>query len=81
MTRIYNSFVIRCWRSGDQVLQVVVEHIQTGEQARVTTIENAFDRLCLWAELGPANPGAGPAAPASLNTHDSRETITVSNDE
>jgi len=74
MSRMYNSFVIRCWRSGDQVLQVTVEHIQSGEQARVSTMEAAFDRLCLWAELGPANPFAGPAGPASLETDNSLES-------
>ena len=81
MTRTYNSFVIRCWRSGDQVLQVVVEHVQSGEQERVTTIEAAFDRLCLWAELGPASRVAGPAASASADSRDVRESITESNDE
>ena len=53
MDRIYNSFVIRCWRSGDQLLQVVVEHIQSGEQARSAGLEAAFDWLRHQAGASP----------------------------
>jgi len=74
MTRTYNSFVIRCWRSGDQVLQVVVEHIQSGEQARITTIDAAFDWLCLRSELCPEKGFVVPVADATADDHNSNES-------
>lgn len=60
MSRRYDSFVIRCWRAGDQLLQVVVEHVQSGEQARGTTMDAAFDWLSLQAGLKPKQVSAAP---------------------
>jgi hypothetical protein len=42
MAQRYASFLIRCWRLGEEVERIKVEHIQSGESAQVTTIEAAF---------------------------------------
>jgi hypothetical protein len=53
MMKIYNSFLIRCWqlRNTSQADRLVfeIEHIQTGERQRVTSLAELqrllFDRL------------------------------------
>lgn len=66
MSRRYDSFVIRCWRVGGQILQVIVEHVQSGEQARGTRIEDAFDWLALQAGM-TLEPEGSPQPPLSTS--------------
>ncbi|GEM_PF-3271398 len=60
MEKIYNSFLIRCWllRSAAQADRAVfeIEHIQTGERQRVTSV--AEMETWLLAALSPESAAA-----------------------
>jgi hypothetical protein len=42
MSKAYHSFMIRFWRLSAGERRVVIQHLQTGEQARVLTLEAAL---------------------------------------
>ena len=74
MSNAYHSFMIRFWRLSAGERRIMIQHLQTGEQARVLTLEDALvwlgDRAEVAADAGPHNsaPPAGsnptPAATA-----------------
>ncbi len=41
MARAYASFVLRCWRLDAAERRITVEHIQSGESTRVTSLPAA----------------------------------------
>ena len=42
MTRRYGAFLLRGWRLGDDDLRFEIAHIQSGESARATTLEEVI---------------------------------------
>jgi hypothetical protein len=60
MSRTYQSFMIRCWRVGASERRIVIEHVQTGEQAHLLTLSAALDWLTERAERQPPRPPPPP---------------------
>jgi len=59
MARAYASFVLRCWRLGTGEQRVTVEHIQSGEWTRVTSLAAALPWLgARWGD-STVEPPAG----------------------
>jgi hypothetical protein len=74
MPKTYNSFVIRSWHLGAEECRILIEHVQTGEQARVLTLGAALDWLGQWADW---QPGERQAREARL---DEAETVRAKDD-
>lgn len=55
----YNSFLVRCWR-WDGISRIVVEHVQTRSQTRVTSLEEALSWMTERALTSGENPPAAP---------------------
>lgn len=45
MNTLRSTFVLRCWHLPDGTERVAIEHIQSGESARVATLAAALDWL------------------------------------
>ena len=48
MTTRYSSFLIRCWQLAGGARRIVVEHIQTGDQVVVPTVDAATAWIGGW---------------------------------
>ncbi len=55
MVRPYASFVLRCWDLGGGEPRVKVDHVQSGESIRVTTLAAAVDWLGARSSGTPAD--------------------------
>src|SRR4051794_25037325 len=68
VSRRYASFLVRCWTLADGKPRIRIEHIQSGEAARVATPRAALDWL--GARL------SGPEADGSVLEHAMRRVAT-----
>jgi hypothetical protein len=50
MTGRYSSFLIRYWHLAGGARRVIIEHVQSGEQATVPTLAAAADWINSWAD-------------------------------
>jgi hypothetical protein len=66
MAERYGAFLVRCWHRADGEWRVVVEHVQSAQRARFTSLAAAS--AWLQTQLAAANEGAarddGRTAPA-----------------
>ncbi len=69
MPKLYSAFMLRCWRLGTDAERIEIEHIQTGEKTRVSSVQAALDWIRSFIQDEPieqgARAGAGGAAPLS----------------
>ena len=52
----YGGFLVRCWHRADGAWRVVVEHVQSGQRARCTSLAAAS--AWLQTQIAAANAGA-----------------------
>jgi Xaa-Pro aminopeptidase len=43
MSRRYSSFLLRCWSWEDQRQRIEIEHVQSGAQIKLDSMDAAFD--------------------------------------
>jgi len=65
MVRPYASFVLRCWDLGGEQPRVKVEHVQSGESARVASLAAALDWIGARSRSVPADETAGSRSASS----------------
>ena len=41
MSERYGAFLVRCWHRPDDTWRVVIEHVQSGERARLASVAEA----------------------------------------
>jgi hypothetical protein len=66
MDRRYTSFLVRCWSLADDRRRLEVIHVQSGERARVGSLDEAFAWLA--ARTAPAPAAAPTPRPADEET-------------
>jgi hypothetical protein len=57
MARHYDSFVLRCWRLGNEQNRIEVQHLQTGASRRAVALSGALEWI--EAQCDPMIPTPG----------------------
>lgn len=70
--RQYSSFLIRCWHLEADVHRIKVEHIQSGQEAQVTTLAGAVEWIATHWE-GASNQSAKHPGSAAMSAEEKGE--------